>query len=362
MDFIIDKKDFPHIIVIMNESFGSVHERVMTNIEVTPYFNSLKNVIKGFLYVNTFGGGTSNTEFEFLTNMTVGNFNYPVFPYNNFVKKDKYSLAKYFKSLDYETIAMHPYTATNYHRDVVYKYFGFDKLYFYDDFRDKKYVRKFVSDESMYEEVIRRFEENDNKKFIFGITMQNHSGYQKFNEEKVYVIDNDDYSKINYESLNSYLSLMKISDNAIKILIDYFSKVKERVLICFFGDHNASFGTRLNKKYYYNGFYYEGSNVYKTPFFIYDNKILNDEFIDCISDNLLSTVLLKKAHLPLDEHQTKISKLYDMVEYMNYHKLKIRNVDELLLFDEVENHINIDSNTKKTISDYLKMQKEYLFN
>ena len=51
-----------------------------------------------------------------------------------------------------------------------------------------------------------------------------------------------------------------------------------------------------------------------------------------------------------------------IVEYMNYHKFKIRNVDELYLFDEVENNINIDSNTKKIISDYLKMQKEYLFN
>ena len=152
--------DAPHIIVIMNESFGSVHRRIETNIPVTPYYDSLTGVTKGNVYVNTFGGGTANTEFEFLTGMTIGNYPYPVMPYNNFVKTNKYSLARYFKIFGYKTIAMHPYTATNYHRDKVYKRFGFDELLFFNDFKIKSYVRKFVSDKSMYEEVIRRFRVN----------------------------------------------------------------------------------------------------------------------------------------------------------------------------------------------------------
>ena len=36
----------PHIIVIMNESFGVAQNLVNTNIPVTPYFDNLSNVIK----------------------------------------------------------------------------------------------------------------------------------------------------------------------------------------------------------------------------------------------------------------------------------------------------------------------------
>ena len=319
-----NENEYPNVIVIMNESFGSVHRRINTNITVTPYYDNLTGVIKGDLYVNTFGGGTANTEFEFLTGVSIGNYPYPVMPYNNFVKRDKYSIAKYFSNLGYETIAMHPYTSTNYCRDKVYKRFGFDKLYFYDDFRDKKYIRKFVSDESMYEEVIRRYEETklDKKRaFIFGITMQNHSGYDEFEGEEV----KSDFENIkSKKELDSYLSLMKKSDDAIKVLIDYFSKEKEHVILLFFGDHNASFGTDLNKMVYDMDFEYECTNAYVTPFFIYNNKKNNDKLIDGVSANFLSIELFKEANLPLDMIHKYLDSIYKEYDVYNYHKMRSR--------------------------------------
>ena len=294
------KNNYPNVIVIMNESFGSAHRRIKTNIEVTNYFDNLKGVVKGNLYVNTFGGGTANTEFEFLTGVSIGNYPYPVMPYNSFVKRDKYSIARYFSNLGYETIAMHPYTSTNYNRNKVYKHFGFDKLLFYDDFRDKKYIRNFVSDESMYEEVIRRYKEIKNsgkKSFIFGVTMQNHSGYDKFDSEEVVSEFNVKYGK---EIIDSYLSLMKKSDDAIKVLIDFFDKEEEPVIILFFGDHNASFSTDLNKIIYDMSFDYECTNAYITPLFIYNNKKNIERNINGISANFLSLELLKEANLPFD--------------------------------------------------------------
>lgn len=329
----IKEIDKPHVIVIMNESFGSVHKRIKTNEDVTPYYDSLNNVIKGDLYVNTFGGGTANTEFEFLTGMTIGNYKYPVMPYNNFVKKNKYSLARYFKKFGYHTVSMHPYTATNYNRDKVYKRFGFDDLLFFDDFEDKKYVRNYVSDSSMYEEVIRRFEKlkSCNKKaFIFGITMQNHSGYNRFDEQRIEsVIDENTHIK-NKESLDAYLSLMKISDDAIKILIDYFKKEKEPVVLLFFGDHNASFGTNINKIVYDNNFNYECTNTYVTPFFIYNNKRDNNKQISGISANFLSLELLKEAELPFDDLHQLLNSVYENYNIYNFHKMKKCDEDKIL--------------------------------
>ena len=321
----------PHIIVIMNESFGSVNRRIKTNIPVTPYYDSLNNVIKGDLYVNTFGGGTANTEFEFLTGTTIGNYPYPVMPYNNFVNENKYSIAHYFKSLGYKTIAMHPYTATNYNRDKVYKRFGFDELLFFDDFENKKYVRNFVSDASMYEEVIRRYENaknNNESAFIFGITMQNHSGYDKFEGQEV-VSYIDGISENEKVSIDSYLSLLKKSDESIKLLIDYFKNEKENVVLLFFGDHNASFGTKINSIVYDMSLKYECTNAYVTPFFIYNNLENKNVRIDGISANFLSIEVLKSANLPFDDIHSLMNKVYNEYDVYNFHKRRRFNDKEL---------------------------------
>ena len=338
----------PHVIVIMNESFGSVHNRIKTNIAVTPYYDSLKNVIKGDLYVNTFGGGTANTEFEFLTGMTVGNYPYPVMPYNNFVKKDKYSLARYFNHFGYQTVAMHPYTATNYNRDKVYKRFGFDELLFFDDFKDKKYVRNYTSDLSMYEEVIKRFEiikGNNKKAFIFGITMQNHSGYDSFEGQEIKSLFDGNDSIKHKESLDAYLSLMKISDEVIKTLIDYFKAEKEPVVLLFFGDHNASFGTDINKLVFDNNYDYECTNAYVTPFFIYNNKSDNNKQIKGVSANFLSLELLNEVGLPYDDVHQLLDSVYKNYSIYNFHKMKKRDDDVIL-------DIPYD--------DLMKYEKEYL--
>ena len=339
------KKNMPHIIVIMNESFGTVNRRVNTNEPVTPYYDSLEDVLKGDMFVNTFGGGTANTEFEFLTSVSVGNLPYPTMPYNSYVKKNKYSIARYLKSLGYKTIALHPYTATNYRRNKVYKFFGFDDLVFYNNFKHKDKIRKFVSDESMYQEIIERYENmknSDEKIFMFGITMQNHSGYDRFIEQKIIALD--DRENV---SINSYLSLLKISDNALQKLVDYFKNVDEHVILCVFGDHNAGFGDKTNKKYYDMNDDYEGTNAYMTPYFIMDNKKKIDLENETTSANFLMNKILKIAKLPLDAWQKKVSEFNDRVEYMNYHKCKFKDVANMDYMD-----INLQ--------EFLFYQREYL--
>lgn len=326
--------DVPHVIVIMNESFSHINERIKTNIPVTPVYDGLSGVLKGNLLVNTFGGGTETTEFEFLTGMHIGSNPYPIYPYNQ-IKTEKYTLAKFFDDNNYRTMAMHPYIATNYHRNVIYKLFGFKEMFFYDEFKHKGTVRNYVSDDAMYDEVIDKYEETkkDNKKaFIFGITMQNHSGYDTFDGEEIEVTD---YAE-DKTSINSYLSLLHISDKSIKKLIDYFDKENERVLICFFGDHNASFNPNMNKRYYDISKNYEGKNVYETPFFIYDNKNKKDENIKQISANFLGLELLKRTGLELTAYYKMIDEIYNRVYYMNFHKEKLREDNLLYYIDDRE--------------------------
>ncbi|MEG2857592.1 MAG: LTA synthase family protein, partial [Clostridia bacterium] len=61
----------PDIIVVMNESFAdlSMIADLNTNQDVMPFVHSLKdtNSITGGARVSVFGGGTCNTDYDFLT-------------------------------------------------------------------------------------------------------------------------------------------------------------------------------------------------------------------------------------------------------------------------------------------------------
>ena len=67
-------KQKPNVVVIMNETFSDLNvvNKIKTNKEVMPFINSLsENTIKGHMLVSVFGGGTSNSEYEFLTGNSV---------------------------------------------------------------------------------------------------------------------------------------------------------------------------------------------------------------------------------------------------------------------------------------------------
>lgn len=348
--FAYSARILPHVICIMNESFGSVKDRIHTSEKTTPFYDSLKGVYKGKLYVNTFGGGTANTEFEFLTGMSVGDYRYPVMPYNNFVKKSKYSIAHFFKNLGYKTIAMHPYTASNYNRNKVYKHFGFDKLIFIKDFKKKNNVRKFISDECTYDEIIKQYEATVKSKkrlFLFGVTIQNHGGYKKFKEQKIKLSTHSNYNinKSEKETIESYLSLMKISDNALKNLIKYFKKRNERVIILYFGDHNPNFSTNANKIFYDKSINYEMTNAFEVPYMIFDNKHRTTKKAETTSANFLSLELFLKAGLPLDPVHKVLNDIYEDFPVFNFHKMQIgKSTNKIKIFD---------SEYKRLIDEYL---------
>ena len=138
---------------------------------------------------------------------------------------------------------------------------------------------------------------------------------------------------------------MKISDDSLKILFDYFKKENEQVIILFFGDHNASFGNDINKYIYDDNIEYECTRQYITPFFIYDNKNDYDKFIDGISANFLSIELLKCANLPFDSLHNIIDEIYEQYPIYNYHKRK----------SALDNKLS-----KIPIDKYIKLERDYL--
>ncbi len=315
----------PNIIAIMNESFSdlSMLGDYETNMDYLPYMRTLKeNTIKGKLYVSVFGGATSDTEYEFLTGNSMAVMPRNSVPYQQFVTEKTDSLASVLKEQGYYNIAIHPYYGSGYKRDMVYPLLGFDEFLSMEDFKNPELIRTFISDRESYKKIIEEYEAGDdgNPLFIFNVTMQNHGGYSAarlFDEENNVRLTN----KAGYPAVEQYLSLVRESDKAFKLLTDYFSGQEEPTLILLFGDHQPVVYSDFHKEAEVRqakedqGVIYD--KKYVVPFFIWANYDIEEAEIDRMSANYLSSYLLQTAGLQGTEYNRYLLELYRKIPVIN---------------------------------------------
>lgn len=311
--------DAPNIIVIMNEAFSdpAVLGDFETNKDYMPFVHSVlngevPNTLSGWLNVSVLGGNTANTEFEFLTGNTMAFLPQGSVPYQQYLKTKQDSLASHLNSLGYRTIAMHPYNSTGWDRNKVYPLLGFDEQYFIRDYSNPEKIRKYVSDRACYDKIIELYEAKPKKEpfFVFNVTMQNHSSYSEaFDNFTPDITVTDSNSK----TLNNYLSLIRISDQALASFIDYFSAVEEDTVIIFFGDHQPTNSVvsniwKLNGKNGNELSDEDEAKRYKVPLVIWSN--FDTETVTGIetSTNFLASRILEISGLPLSDYSMYLKK------------------------------------------------------
>ncbi len=309
------EEELPHVILVMNESFSDL--RVLgelgLNQENMAFFNSLEeNTVRGYVNASVVGGGTANSEFEVLTGCNMAFFPPNYYPYEQAVKRPLNSMVSQMKKYGYTTYAMHPEPGNNWSRDIVYKYYGFDEMFFEEDFAGAEEIHSGVSDAATYEKIIELYEnrKEGEKVFIFDVTMQNHGGYAKEEGPDEVVA-----SAVNEHQVDEFLSLVKISDEAFADLVRYFESQDEKVVVCMFGDHqpwvsNLIVGEdselpleQLQKKY-------------KTPFVIWANYDIEEAKGLDISMNYLGGLLQRTVGLPLSPYlcyQEKLREEYPII-------------------------------------------------
>ncbi len=380
----------PNIICIMNESLSdlAVLGDFETNKKYMPFLNSLKeDTIRGNLYVPVIGAGTSNTEFEFLTGHTTAFLPSGSNAYMLYVDSPAASMVSTLKAQGYRPTAFHPYYAAGWNRTSVYSNFGFNKFIsletiikpsIFTEFKlngndpdhlqtlvDEHYpgsrmlVRQYVSDTYNYDLVIESFENRNISKpyFMFNVTMQNHGGYiteaANFKED-VYLTD----SEVEYSKVNEYLSLVKQSDMAFKKLINYFKQVEEPTIICMFGDHQPTIEPEfvaelLGSKNVSNLSVEQEQKRHVTPFYIWANYDIEEQEIERMSVNYLSSLVLKTANVELTEYNRYLLKLYETLPVIN----------TVGYIDNEGNHYKWSDSSPYTdlISEYEKIQYNCIF-
>ena len=153
--------------------------------------------------------------------------------------------------------------------------------------------------------------------------MQNHGGYRKDAEnfdQNVWLEDTLDYPET-----DRYLSLLRYSDTAFKNLISYFETVDEPVVICMFGDHQPSIETAFVEETL--GTSLERLTLEQqqarhiTPFIIWANYDIEEQQIDMLSSNYLSSLLLQTAGREMSDYNRyllELSKTLPVIDTVGY--------------------------------------------
>ncbi len=343
-----DTQDLPNIIVIMDEAFSdlAVLGDLQTNEDYMPFMHKMqqgqKNTITGYAQVSVCGGNTANSEFEFLTGDTMAFLPSGSIAYQQYVKQDTPSLASYLKSLGYATYAQHPYYANGWDRERVYPLLGFEHMDFIEDYTNVSYVRKYISDASDMQHIIDTYEKKEAGKpaFIFNVTMQNHGGYTDVYPN----FENDIQAQYNSDALNQYLSLIHKTDAALEDLVSYFSKVDEKTVIVFFGDHQPSDAV-ANQIEMASGVDPSDMNSeqqkkrYQVPYLVWANYDIGEASDQNTSLNYLSAQVLKAAGVPTSAYQNyflELSNTYPVLSAAGSTENVGANKDALLTYRKLQ--------------------------
>lgn len=313
----------PTIIVIMNESFSDLRVLgdIETNEELMPFIDSLsENTLKGYALSSIYGGKTANSEWEYMTGNSMAFLKGGSVVYQQYIDKQPHSLVSTLKNMDYTCVAMHPYFKNGWSRNKVYSMLGYDEKHFIEDFDRSQLMRDYITDEELYRKIIKRYENKskDEKLYIMGVTMQNHSSYDYKGKHYKQYIYKDGKSD---SRLNQYLQLVHESDAAIKELITYFSNVDDPVEIVFFGDHQPGFGTAFYEDIFEKDLsdptLDESEKSYRVPFFIWTNYETKSDIVDITSLNYLSTLTLERANIDLPAYNQFLAKMMKVVPAIN---------------------------------------------
>ncbi len=304
----------PSVICVMNETFSdlSLLNGLDVGYEGPAYFNSISDaLVRGSLEVSAYGGGTCNSEFEFMTSSSlayIGSGNYP-YTYYDLSKVD--NLAAQFSELGYDTTAIHPNAATNWNREETYAGFGFDRFLSIEDFDGAACYHSGVSDAETYQKVLDRLNSTTEPQFFLDVTMQNHSGYDQYNipeeDQLNYTFDFDPDNTALTHELNEYLACINASDRDLEWFMNELRNLDRPVVLIFFGDHQPGMSGNVNDAINTNeDDTTHGARAYRTNYFVWTNYHVegSDEMQwEDASSSTLAALALQYTGAPLSEFQ-----------------------------------------------------------
>ena len=335
---------YPDIILILSESFWDPRNLPGTTFSENPLKNfdeivSRDGTISGYIYQTAMGGGTVRTEFDVLTGLTTDYLPSGSTPWQ-YVSGSLPTFVSFYKSLGYESFAVHPYLSAFYRRDTKYPLIGFDATYFSDEIIELNDTGKLlvtssgrqISDDSFIDCVEYYIDSFDDESsvFAFGISMENHQPYEtKYSdEERTITVENDNIDEGTMSSVQNFTQGVANADAALGKLVEYIDAREKDTILVYFGDHLPTLGVNY-AAYVQSGYFSDpltSEDILKrqrTPFLIYANFELGESsIVHEGKDNELSSYNLMNAAsqligAPRTAYMEYLSDFYNSIPFYN---------------------------------------------
>ena len=277
----------------------------------------------------SYGGMSSNVEFEILTGGSLDFFSKGYTPYMQLFDKksaNNPTIIKELKNNGYKTKILNSSSDSMFNCDDIYNYYGVDERnHLYDEI---DLGGEYVTDEYLTDRVIEYFnnKDKDEKIFYFTITMGGHMPYyeERYDNYDINIIESPYEQDVN-EVIHSYAEGIYLADKALGKLYDYINTIDEETIIVFFGDHLPHLATPDGKDALFKTNYldddYSLESVYKqynTTALILSNYDLEDDGIKYLSPDLLMTYVLNNMDLELSPFYKWLYSTKEILPSSNY--------------------------------------------
>ena len=297
----------PDIVVIMNESFADLR---CYGAQIAPeiyrdWDEILARSAHGTAYSSVFGGNTPNAEYEFLTGDSLLFYTGTPIPYETAIRQEVPALPGLLAQLGSGTVAMHPNEGIVWSRERVYPKLGFERSVFLPEYENTDQIRRYVSDQANYTQVLRVLEEGTGPQFLFNVTIQNHGSYE---EEDFVNLNALLDSRTNCSQTRQYLTLVKESGKALKEFLQQLEQRPRKTYVVFFGDHQPWVDEAFYSQYE-SGPDAQEHLRYQVPYFIWCNQSQEETQLPACGLNDLQLYLAQVAGLPLTGYQKLLAQV-----------------------------------------------------
>ena len=304
----------PNIVMIFSESFWNIDDmkEVRFDQPVASNFEQLKQ--KGILVdmiSPSYGGISSNVEYEMLTGSSIKFFSSGYIPYMQLYIDDKYikapSVIQELKRNGYKTHITSTWESSLFNCKSVYEYFGVDVTEYKEDLKDSYKKGGRISDAYVAERLIQELKEKpkDEKLFTMILTAQAHMpfNFDKYEDYDISIVD----SKLDPEeedTIRSYAQGVYDADKQLKEVYDFIQTYEEPTILIFYGDHlpylKNEKGEDITKKLEYFNTGDSTEDLYRkyhTQCLILANYDIGEDDIDYMGPDLVMDYLLNNTEL-----------------------------------------------------------------
>ena len=330
----------PTIIVLAVEALWDITRIPGLEFSADP-LQALRADYAGDVTASCFAGLTANSEFEFLTGMSLALLHDSACPFIK-ITHPLPALPAHLRQLGYQTTAIHSYTRTFYDRDKVYPLLGFEQFIGLEELTAQGHARQkgwYMADEALLEPILAQLHQNEKPQFIYTLTMQNHGPYapQRYAPDEIepqacpLFPANLNLSEGDQRAVINYTQGVRDAARLYQNLCQHLEQIERPVLLLAFGDHLPGIGEHSGYRIMVDAGLAASPQdpaLYQVPVFYRANQAaqkigLPANFaLDRTGQgqwpgfNLLGAKLLAAAGLPLTELQHLVLEL-DQVEQVN---------------------------------------------